>query len=96
MATEFAKYLAKSMGLSDSQIAVHGLPIRPAFSKRLPARPVSNVNTFCSCLISLSGMHCVVLIAPIGGSALAAQNPLLTGAIAHTGRALLNIRCWCL
>jgi hypothetical protein len=38
VATEEAKDLAKRMGLSESQIVVHGLPIRPAFSEKMPAR----------------------------------------------------------
>lgn len=38
VATDFARDLAKRMGLTDEQVAVHGLPIRPIFSKRLPPR----------------------------------------------------------
>lgn len=34
--TEFTARLARRMGLKESQIVIHGLPIRPAFSRRLP------------------------------------------------------------
>jgi 1,2-diacylglycerol 3-beta-galactosyltransferase len=36
--TEFCKNLGLRMGLSEEQMVVHGLPIRPVFSKRLPSR----------------------------------------------------------
>lgn len=39
VATDYSKRLAKRMGLRESQIVVHGLPIRPIFSKPLPAKP---------------------------------------------------------
>ncbi|KAF8069665.1 MGD A [Scenedesmus sp. PABB004] len=36
--TEFCKQLGRRMGLSDEQLVLHGLPIRPVFSKRLPPK----------------------------------------------------------
>lgn len=36
--TEFTRRLAKSLGLQDSQIVLHGLPIRPVFSRKLPPK----------------------------------------------------------
>lgn len=39
VATETTAERARSMGLDDRQIVVHGLPIRPAFSRRPPPRP---------------------------------------------------------
>mmetsp|Transcript_13700 Transcript_13700/g.29410 ORF Transcript_13700/g.29410 Transcript_13700/m.29410 type:complete len:529 (-) Transcript_13700:874-2460(-) len=37
--TEYCKMLASRNGLQDEQIVVHGLPIRPIFSKALPPKP---------------------------------------------------------
>ncbi len=36
--TEFCKQLGRAMGLAEQQLVLHGLPIRPIFSKRLPSR----------------------------------------------------------
>ena len=36
--TEFCKGLALAMGVAEAKITVHGLPIRPIFSKRLPSK----------------------------------------------------------
>lgn len=36
--TEFARQLAWKQGLNEEQIVMHGLPIRPAFSQRLPPK----------------------------------------------------------
>ena len=38
VATEEAKQRALAMGVPDSKITVHGLPIRPAFSEKLPKK----------------------------------------------------------
>lgn len=38
VATEDTARRARSMGLQDSQIVVHGLPIRPAFARRQPSK----------------------------------------------------------
>eukprot|EP00891_Asterochloris_glomerata_P005998 jgi/Astpho2/5998/fgenesh1_pm.00084_%23_5_t len=38
VATQEARRRAMRMGLKDHQITVHGLPIRPAFSQKLPAK----------------------------------------------------------
>ena len=36
--TEFCKRLGLAMGLREQQLVVHGLPIRPTFSKKVPCR----------------------------------------------------------
>lgn len=36
--TEFCRQLGKRMGLSDEQLVLYGLPIRPVFDKKLPAK----------------------------------------------------------
>lgn len=36
--TEYTHMLARRMGLKEDQIVVHGLPIRPIFSKKLPPK----------------------------------------------------------
>eukprot|EP00878_Enallax_costatus_P016039 GHUV01016815.1.p1 GENE.GHUV01016815.1~~GHUV01016815.1.p1 ORF type:complete len:526 (+),score=156.68 GHUV01016815.1:200-1777(+) len=36
--TEFCRQLGKRMGLSDDQLVLYGLPIRPVFDKKLPAK----------------------------------------------------------
>lgn len=36
--TEFCKQLGKRMGLSDAQLVLYGLPIRPVFDKKLPPK----------------------------------------------------------
>lgn len=38
VATEDTARRARSMGLQDSQIVVHGLPIRPAFARKQPSK----------------------------------------------------------
>eukprot|EP00879_Flechtneria_rotunda_P020339 GHRR01021390.1.p1 GENE.GHRR01021390.1~~GHRR01021390.1.p1 ORF type:complete len:416 (+),score=130.30 GHRR01021390.1:440-1687(+) len=38
--TEYCKQLGKRMGLTEQQLVMYGLPIRPIFSKPLPAQPI--------------------------------------------------------
>jgi len=44
VATEDTARRARSMGLQDSQITVHGLPIRPAFARKQPSKKALRVQ----------------------------------------------------